>query len=80
MCWGGGGGVGRFHVPSEEESEAGPRILIDENELSMDGGGAGRGGGDDAEAANSLLVSAFAINPSRSVEREEMKFFTLRLK
>lgn len=60
--------------------EAGPRKVMDENELSMDGGGAGRGGGDDAEAVNRLSVSALAISPSRSVEREEMKLFTLRLK
>jgi hypothetical protein len=62
------------------EGEDGPRKLREESELSMEGGGAGRGGGSDDEAAKRLSVSAFAIKPSRSEERDETKLLTVRLK
>ena len=73
-------GVGRFHVLRGGGGEDGSRKLSEENEFSTEGGGAGLGGGNDADAARRLSVSAFAIKPSRSEERDETKLFTLRLR
>ena len=67
-------------MPKGGVGEDGPRKLKDESELSIDGGGAGRGGGNDVEAANRLSVSAFATKPSRSAARELTKLLALRVR